>query len=658
MDQVDILTQQSLNRINTFGFQLERVGKQEREEYRGGMVPVDIEQYLEDAYYMGRVAKDLYPENKPELLDIFDPENNYIEVIFTGGTSIGKTFMACIAVTYIIYQLGCYADPHKWIGGSSASPIVGINMSINATKAKNVVFSRVKNMMDGSPYFRERFCRDMRLSDKLVWRISQTAADIAQRTGGTIEFVPGTGDSLSALGDDIFFGVGDELNFFRIIEKSKKAREERYDPAQKLYDTISRRMKGRFSAGGLPLGKFFLLSSAQYPDDFIERRIRESEADGSLGTTVKLIRKSVWEAKRGVFIQGKSVFSDKTFRVEVGSSRRGSRILDTYDRETGVVTAPECSDIEGKIVTPPIDFWDDYVRDIEGAVRDYDGETTRAVSPFFPDQTLLYEAEFDELKHPYSKFETTLRDGAILLQDVLFIPEMDEEGKQTGRLRLRRHPKSARYFHGDISYKNDEYGLAIVHIGGWMQVMHPTLRTLVDRPIIETDLMLRIVSPYGGEIQLDDIPLLFLRLRSLGMYFGFGTFDLRLLSKHTVQRMQAKAFKVDYLSMDRDLAPYQNLKEAFFDNRMRMYKFERDLVIEELGGLERQGDKVDHRPGSDKGLADALAGAVYNASQFEVRHSPEAINAKLPYMEQNVKKVDRMSLKEELADFGKWVRDG
>lgn len=647
--------QRRMNRVNTKSeFSANpfiEMGKLSKQVYRTGEPFVGIEQYLEDDYYMGKIAKDLYPDNKPDLIDIFKEGNQYVEVVFTGGTSIGKTFMACIGVTYMIARLGNYLRPHEWVGGSPASPIVGINMSITATKAKAVVFNRVKNMVDSSPYFKELFKRDMRLSDKLVWRISQDESSRIQRTGGSIEFVPGTGDSLSALGDDIYFGVGDELNFFRIVEKSKKAREERYDPAQTLYDTISRRMLGRFSAGGLPLGKFFLLSSSMYPEDFTERRIEEARADGSLGKTVKVIRKATWEAKKGVCIRGVPVYGDKIFRVEVGSSRRGSRLLDTYNMQTKEVKVGEHADIEGKILEVPVELWDKFHRDVDGAVRDFGGETTRAVSPFFPDQSILYEAEVEELKHPYSKFETTLRDGATLLRDILFAKD------ENGRMRPRRHPRVPRFFHGDVSFKNDEYGLAITHVAGWTQVMG-TEKVIVDRPIIELDLLLRLVSPRGGQFQLDDVVTLFLKLRNMGMYFGYGTFDLRLLSTHTIQRMESKQFNVGYLSVDKDLGPYQNMKDAFFDGCIRIYKFENNLLIDEIGGLERKRDKVDHRPDSDKGLSDALAGAVYNTTTNAYNFSPASQESKLPYMAQNIKKDKEKSRKEELNDFNKWVREG
>ena len=620
--------------------------------YRFGAPPVSIAEFIADDYFMGKVARDLYADNIPDLLDIFHPSNNYIEIVLTGATSIGKTFLTAIAMTYVIYTILSYNDPHRILGGSSASPIVIINMSVNAQKAREVIFTRIKTMVDMSPFFREKLPRDMRLVDSLVWRTSTDADDIKKRTGSQILYKPGTADSLSALGDDIYAGIGDELNFFRVIEKSKRSYGETYDPAQKLYDTISRRMKGRFSAGGLPLGKFFLLSSAQYPDDFIERRIAEAEADGSLGETVKVIRKSLWEAKRGVFIAGRPVFGEKTFRVEVGSSRRGSRLLDTFDRQTSSVTFRSFSDIEGKVLEVPVELYDDFFRDVEGAVRDFGGEVTRAILPFFPDTGPIFDAVSDEIAHPWSSLTTTLVDGSELLVDVLFARD-----EKTGRTTTRRAPGRLRYAHVDLAETQDSAALSVVHVGGWRRVRR--VGQEYDEPVFETDLMLRIVPPRGGEIQFSRIRDVLYQLRGLGMSFGAVTYD-SFQSTDSIQQLSSRGYRAETLSVDREVAPYEYLKEAFFDGRMVVYEYE--PLTTELARLERRERKIDHPVGGSKDVADTLAAAVWRAHVDAARLGDADVAARLPQtsssraatmLESRAERMRRLrrSLEDEARDF-------
>lgn len=612
--------EKALNRIEHHDLTLDGMAAEMSEVYRNGHPPVPIEEFLDDDFYMGKVAKDLYPDNRPDMLELFHPSNNYIEVILTGATSIGKTFMAALGMTYIIYTMGCYSYPHRWLGGSAASPVVIINMSVNAQKAREVIFTRVKTMIDMSPYFKEYFPRDLRLVDSLVWRTSLDPSDTKNRTGAQIMFKPGTGDSLSALGDDIYAGIGDELNFFRVIEKSKRSYGEAFDPAQRLYDVISRRMKGRFSAGGLALGKFFLLSSAQYPDDFIERRIAEAEADGSLGKTVKVIRKTIWEAKRGVSLGGVPVFSAKTFRVEVGTTRRGSRLLDHYDREKKATIDRGFTDIEGKVLRVPVELYDDFYRDIEGSVRDFGGEVTRAIAPFFADTDVIYAAANEELEHPWTIEQTTLEDGSSLDIERLFVMNKEEQ-----RWRCRRHPNKLRFAHVDLAKSQDSAGVGIAHIAGWKRVMKAGRE--YDEPIYETDLVLRINPPRGGEIRFSRIREIFYLLRNHGMTIGKITFD-SFQSTDAIQELNNRGFRAGELSVDRDIAPYTYLKDCYYDGRLVMYRYE--PLIVELSRLEKKGDKVDHPSNGSKDISDALAGAVWNCYLNSSRLSDSEQEARLP----------------------------
>jgi hypothetical protein len=615
--------------------------------------PVDIQTFITDDYYFGKIGKELYPANIPDILDIFDPKNQYTEVIFTGATSVGKTFSACICLAYMIYLLSCYTMPQRAIGGSTSTDIIFINMSVSARKAEGVVFTQVKNMLDRSPYFREKFRRDMSLSSSLIWRLYKDAE--SERTGSAIRFIPGTSDSLSALGENCYGGVIDECNFFRIISKSSKAIDGgEYDPAQTLYDTISRRLKGRYTIDGKSIGKLFLISSAMYPDDFISRRIAEAESDGTLGTTLKVIKKSEWEAKEGVIINGKKVHSEQTFRVEVGSSRKNSRILDSYDRKTNTVTSKDYLDIEGKVLHVPVDLYEHFYRDVDGAVRDFGGEVTRAISPFFPDMDLLYRCIDNELQHPYSKDETTLRDGVSFNYETLF--KKDE----SGHWKPKRHPNKARYFHGDLGITQDCAGLAVVHIAGWKQTQLGSMTAggipaVEDRPIYETDLILRVTHPYKGETKISDIKSVLIMLRDYGMYFAKGSFD-QFQSTGIRQELETEGFSVNKLSVVSDITPYMTLKDASYEGRLVIYRYR--PFLEEMAALERRADKIEHpEPNGSKDTTDSVAGAVYQAFMAEVRASSKLINSRMP-VKKTVNSTPQITLGSILTEFQSWVRKG
>lgn len=614
----------------------------------------DIKQFIEDDYYFGKVAKSLWPDNVPDILDIFDPRKSYTEVILSGATSVGKTFLACISMCYMMGKLLHYKNPHKWVGASPTSPIVFINMSINARKAKEVVFTRVKNMIDSSPYFREQMPRDYKLTDSLVWRRGDTAAS---KHNPIIILKPGTGDSLSALGDDIFGGAGDELNFFRIIEKSKKTRGEYYDPAQRLYDTISRRIKGRFSTGGQALGKFFLLSSAQYPDDFIERRIEEARSDGSLGITIKVIKKSTWQARRGVFINDVPVFGDRSFRVEVGTTNTNSRILDKYNKATDeIVPSVDETTVKGKVIVPPLELYDEFDRDIDGSIRDFGGEVTRAIKPFFPNTGLVWEAaEYGELvglSHPWSQEETTLQDGSFVHFDKLFTKV--EQGKDMNKTKLIRHPGAPRYWHADLGLTNDPAGLCISHVSEWKQTIS-TSGSVENKPVIETDFILRIVPPTGGKITYADIRSILILLRNSGMWLKHGTFD-QYQSEDSIQILNSVG--IPCKKGPDDITQFLTLRDTIQEHRLCMYRY--TPLIYELCQLEEQRGKVDHPPGGHNDLAVALARSVFNTVMGELVADPGMVDARLPSQAIKQRAPTQIeiqkSAEEEMRDFMKGRR--
>jgi len=659
----------ALETINNSEFALENFDTDLYEVYRTGRPPVSIKRFLDDDYFMGKWGKDIYPDNRPDIEDIFDPEKNYAEVILAGSIGWGKTYLACLSLCYMIYQLSCYINPHKWLGASPASPIVFMNMSITERKARTVIFQRVKNMIDQSPYFKEAFVRNMRLKDTLEWSVDQE--DTGSRSGRQIIFKPGTGEGLSALGDDIYGGACDELNFFRVVEKSKKSADGGiYDPAQNVYNTVSRRMISRFMSGGLMIGKLFLISSAQIPEDFIERRIDEAKKQGQLGKSVKLVRKSWWRGKRNLEKIGKpQAYSKKRFRVEVGTAQRNSRVLDSYNPQTGEIkmVIPD-EQVHGKIIKPPIELWYEFYRDVDGSVRDFGGEVTRAVSPFIRDVELIYESvergKAKGIVHPWMTEDTTLEDGSRLDTEHMFEKTKmvdSRSGELIEKWQPKRHPKKPRYFHIDIALSGDALGLAVVHQVGWKKVFRG-FGVEEELPVFETDLMLRVKAPAGGEIILGNVRATLNHLRQHGMHLRKGTFDLKTMSADSLQILDRQGFTVEHLSVDRKRDdksedPYEVLKDAIYDSRLDMYEY--IPVIEELSKLEKTPDKVDHPARGSKDVADALAGAVFNAFMDTVGNAPYSLEASLP------SKIDEMQedtmerrVKREEDEFATLVRAG
>ena len=75
---------------------------------------------------------------------------------------------------------------------------------------------------------------------------------------------------------------------------------------------------------------------------------------------------------------------------------------------------------------------------------------------------------------------------------------------------------------------------------------------------------------------------------------------------------------------DRLCIPYQVLKSAIYEERVKMY--EAPLLTEELIGLERDNNgKIDHTPAgiNSKDQADGFCGALYSASKHAEEYAFE-----------------------------------
>jgi hypothetical protein len=86
-------------------------------------------------------------------------------------------------------------------------------------------------------------------------------------------------------------------------------------------------------------------------------------------------------------------------------------------------------------------------------------------------------------------------------------------------------------------------------------------------------------------------------------------------SRESIQVLRKAGIRAQEMSVDRNTEPYDHLRSALYQDRVAMV--ENELLMQELSQLEINAEKgkVDHPPRGSKDLADAVAGAVFAASQ-------------------------------------------
>ena len=558
--------------------------------------PVSVRQFLEDPYYMGASSQTLYPRIKEDLIEMFETPA-IREVVLTGSIGYGKTTFISFATCRLLYELSCLRAPQSAYGLSLGSEIVIALMSKSLHLSRQVMKSAVDDKIKLSPYFMEHFKPDFR-SDNTFFP-------------NNINLSIGSCFSERILGMNVLGGAMDEANFMvskgQVIGKNngKKATVAQFDLAEKMYASIVRRIKSRFLKAPQDLpGLMILASSAATIDSFTNRKIRDSQSDPSV-----FVRDyAAWDVKP------KQNFSGEKFWVLIGNSAVHSRVIkdkaeaDGIDR--GWLEEQEC-----RIIEVPIEYYDDFDRDLENGIRDIAGISTHAISAFINRISRIEDCVNKEMQHPFESLEYDYGSGAGFVW-----PSLCRQGerKLAGGYKEvfwqpLRNPKTARHVHIDPSLSGDSTGMAMGHIDRWVEVVRrgPDGEEYTDvAPYIVIDLMLRVNPPQGEQIFLPDIRRMVYELMDHGFHLsGFSCDSYQ--SAEMIQQMKAHGVHSEVVSVDRSMDAYDALKSALYERRIEFYRY--DPFVTELRTLEydKVRGKVDHPVAGTKDVADAVAGMVY-----------------------------------------------
>jgi hypothetical protein len=473
-------------------------------------------------------------------------------VFLTGNSA--KTTCALYTTAYQLYVLSCYGSPHALYGLDPASEIVFVIQSLNLRSATND-YDRFRAMIERSPYFRTYFPHDKSLESTLVFP-------------HRIIVKPVSGAETATIGENVFGGLIDEVNFMDVIAGGKRAGENGvYDQALALYNSISKRRKSRFGTMGRLPGMLCLVSSRRYPGQFTDIKEAEQREDiRKYGKSpIYVYDKRTWE------IKPEGSFSKKRFQVFVGDEARRPRVLEVGEKEK----LPPSYD--GLIVDIPVDFRDDFERDIIGSLRDIAGVATLAKHPFIVNRETIAAAQ----RKTYISFGREMVDF--------------EELKLALNPEKFFKPDLPRFFHCDLAISGDSAGFSIGTVPGFKAVTSVGGATEL-LPEIWIDALLEIKPPKGREIKLFKVRDIIHTLRKLGMNVRWGTFD-QFQSRDSMQLLKQSGLSIGYQSVDATMAPYDFVKNALYDGRLSMPVHNRCAV--ELASLEKvaKKNKVDHPMG-------------------------------------------------------------
>jgi len=166
-----------------------------------------------------------------------------------------------------------------------------------------------------------------------------------------------------------------------------------------------------------------------------------------------VVHNSQWGAKDA------KIFMPERFKVLVGNSVLSSKVLEDGEDVTEYEGMEEV-----QIIDVPMDFYDDFMRDTDTALRDLAGVSTVAITPFIRNRKKIMDAVDNTYQHPFTQEVWDMTDRGKFLTEALF--KINEFGERVPRF----HPEASRHVHIDASLRGDATGLAIGHIYGYKEI--------------------------------------------------------------------------------------------------------------------------------------------------------------------------------------------
>lgn len=545
-------------------------------------IPVSIDEFLENDYYLGKVynnGKNIYPYWRNFLHNFFhDNPDKAFEVALTGAIGVGKTTIASIALTYLIYKTLCLKDPQKFYGLSANSPIVFVVMNLTLELAYSGLYSLIVEAIKLSPWF----CERVDIRGKYEFSIT-FPKNVALMAGS---------QTTHTIGKNVLGAVLDEVNFSNAPKGSKNS-------VMDMYRNIRRRLESRFLKQGRMPGILMMVSSKNTELDFLEQYIQSIKH-----------QKTTWVVDEPVYnIKPAETYVGERFKVAVGDKTKESYLIKEDDNIDEVLERGY------RIIEVPIEYKVAFEQDINDALKDIAGISAVSTSKLIPYAGRIDVCFDSKRRSPF--FEEEIQLGLDSIEDIKdFLDDLSI---------LRKDLHKPRFAHIDIGLKGDRLGLAIVHSDKSVTVDRYTATGAIDKiseQVYNVDLLLTIKAISGSEIPLFKVREFLLWLSTyIGYKFKMISYD-GFQSADSIQLLKTLGLPAGLLSVDRTDVPYLNLRSCILEQRLVSYY--NSIVIEELRDLEydRKAKKVDHpitkydgSPGS-KDTSDALCGAVYNAQEY------------------------------------------
>jgi len=383
-----------------------------------------------------------------------------------------------------------------------------------------------------------------------------------------IWILPGDSAETTFEGYNILGGILDEADSHKVTSNK--------DYAEQGYTTIFSRISSRFGDRGFLL----VIGQMKKGNGFAAKKFKEFTNDPE----AYAVRMTIWES----FGWDKYTLPD------------GKRDSFWYDINRKEIVTEEIAKVVGgdHFIEVPNLYRNDFINNPEKALRDLAGIPPATGSPFI---SLAYKVT-EARQRWIDRYGDT---GPV-----------DSDGTFADWFRA---PESIRRVaHIDLAYSanGDGLGLAMGHVPEMIEIEGE------NKPFIVIDFILRLHAPAGREIFLGDVRRILYDLKD------HHNFNLKRVtmdgfqSTDTRQQLERRRFDTEIVSVDKQILPYHDLREALYENRIAFPPYSirlrtedtnlTEILVKELTELVDSGDKIDHPSEGSKDVADAVAGVVFS----------------------------------------------
>jgi hypothetical protein len=534
--------------------------------------PVDLYTFVTDPRFLGNPALSpvqfeavsfleqiLLPETHEMLSDWdprFTPRRQINFAYIQWGKGSGKDHVCRIAVARCVYLLMCLRSPQRYFGMPGQDSVYMLNVATSEAQARKVFFDPLKKMIDSAPWFRDRY------------QLRTNSIEFDKQ----IEVISGHSSVESQEGLNLIVGIADELSAFKTTDEAAPSGERE---STKTADSMMNFLR---SSGRTRFPRNFKAVAISYPrfkNDAIQQLCAKGRADNE---------KHGEESR--IFVSGP---------------------LATWEVNPRIKSKDE--------------FREDYDDDPAMARAMYECLPEKSQNLFFRDEVALLEA-FDG--HREQPLVVNYRFGQEREAGVPGHAPSDVSSWQVEfRFASVLVPvERCRYsLHADMAINGDSAGIAMAHVSGWREESGSGTGddsgVGVSHPVVTLDFVISFdpdagEKPVAREIQVRWFRKLIEELIGRGFDIGVVSMD-NFQSADTLQTLDSRGIDATRRSTDRDLLPWETLRDLVYEGRLEAYYDE--IAVRELKalGIRRKAGKIDHPPHGSKDRADAIAGAVMGA---------------------------------------------